>query len=226
MASVSAHTWSAVDDYVERHLIGADPVLAAVLEASHAAGLPNIAVSPSQGKLLNVLAKSVGAKRVLEIGTLGGYSAVWMARALGDDGRIISIEADARHAEIARSNVARAGVADKVEIWIGAAKELLPKVAASGDGLFDFSFIDADKASIPEYIDWAVKLSRPGALILVDNVIRRGAVIEDDSTDDDVLGVRRMHELLAVDGRASATTIQTVGAKGYDGFTLIVVNAQ
>ena len=222
---MSAHTWSAVDDYVEHHLIGDDPALAAVLEASHATGLPSIAVSPSQGKLLNVLARSVGAKRVLEVGTLGGYSAIWLARALGVDGRLISIEADARHAEIARSNVDRAGVADKVEIWIGAAAELLPKIAASGDGLFDFSFIDADKANIPEYVDWAVKLSRPGALILVDNVIRRGAVIEEASTDDDVLGVRRMHELLAADERVSATSIQTVGAKGYDGFTLMIVNA-
>jgi predicted O-methyltransferase YrrM len=146
-----------------------------------------------------------------------------MARALGPDGRLISLEADARHAEVARLNVDRAGLTEKVEIWIGSAIDLLPKVAASGGGPFDFSFIDADKANIPEYVDWAVKLSRPGALILVDNVIRHGAVIEQASTDEDVLGVQKMHESLAADRRVLATSIQTVGAKGYDGFTLIVV---
>lgn len=220
---MSAETWTAVDEYIEHHLIGDDPALTAALEASHSAGLPSIAVSPAQGKLLNVLASSVGAKRILEVGTLGGYSTIWMAQALGLDGRLISLEADARHAEVARSNVDRAGLTEKVEIWIGSAIELLPKIAAADAGPFDFAFIDADKANIPKYVDWAVKLSRPGALILVDNVIRHGAVVEQASTDEDVLGVRRMHELLAVDGRVSATSIQTVGAKGYDGFTLIVV---
>jgi len=221
---VSTHTWSTVDEYIEHHLIGDDPVLTAALRSSDDGGLPSIAVSPAQGKLLNVLASSVGAKRILEVGTLGGYSAIWMARALGSEGRLISIEADARHAEIARSNLDRAGLSDVVQIWIGSAAELLPKIAASGEGLFDFTFIDADKANIPEYVDWAVKLSRPGALILVDNVIRHGAVIDESSTDPDVVGVRRMHEMLAGDERVSATSIQTVGAKGYDGFTLIVVN--
>ena len=217
--------WSSVDRYIERHLIEDDPVLSAALRASDAAGLPSIAVSPAQGKLLNILVNSCQAKRVLEVGTLGGYSSIWMARALAADGQLISIEADARHAEIARSNIDKAGMSDRVQIWIGVASDLLPKVAASGGGLFDFSFIDADKANIPEYVDWAVKLSRPGALILVDNVVRHGALIDEDSADADVGGVRELHEMLAADKRVSATSIQTVGGKGYDGFTLIVVNA-
>ncbi len=197
--------------------------LTAGLKAAAAAGLPEIAVSPMQGKLLQVLAASVGARRILEIGALGGYSATWMARGLPDDGKLISLELEPLHAEVARGNLAKAGVGDKVDIWIGAALDLLPKLAAADVGPFDFTFIDADKANIPAYFDWAVKLSRPGALILVDNVMRHGALIDPEANSPDVVGVRAFLDALKDDGRVSATTIQTVGAKGYDGFTLALV---
>ncbi len=220
---MASDAWTAVDRYFEDRLIGTDPALDAALEASTAAGLPQIAVSPSHGKLLHLLAASIGAKRILEVGTLGGYSAICMARAMPEDGRLISIEADPRHAEVARGNLAKAGVARKVDIWIGEAIELLPKVAAAGIGPFDLSFIDADKANIPDYVDWAAKMSRPGALIIVDNVVRNGRVLDADSGDPDIAGVRRFHDMLASDERLTATSIQTVGVKGYDGFTLAMV---
>jgi predicted O-methyltransferase YrrM len=220
---VASDEWTAVDRYFEDRLIGDDPALDAALKASTKAGLPQIAVSPSQGKLLHLLAMSIGATRILEVGTLGGYSAIWMARALPADGRLISIEADPRHAEVARDNLAKAGVAKKVDIWIGEALELLPKVAAAGIGPFDFAFIDADKANIPDYVDWTVKMSRPGALIVVDNVVRNGRVLDATSDDPDIIGVRQFHEMLASNDRLIATSIQTVGVKGYDGFTLAMV---
>jgi len=220
---MSEELWTEVDRYFEDRLIGDDPALTAALEASEAAGLPTIAVSPSQGKLLYLLAAAIGARRILEIGTLGGYSAIWMSRALPGDGRLISLEAEARHAEVARASLARAGVGDKVDIWIGAALDLLPKVAAAGIGPFDFTFIDADKTNIPDYFDAAVRMSRPGALIAVDNVVRHGKLIDPGTNDDDVLGVRRLHDMLAEDDRVTAVSTQTVGVKGYDGFTLAMV---
>ena len=219
---MSETLWAEVDRYIEDRLIGEDGVLAEALATSRDSGLPEIAVSPAQGKLLNLLAQSVGATRILEIGTLGGYSAIWMARALPEGGRMISLELDPRHAEVARGNLRTAGLEDKVDIWIGPALELLPKVAAS-TGPFDFSFIDADKANIPGYLDWAIRMSRPGGMIVVDNVVRHGALIDSASNQDAVIGVRRMHDMLREDRRVSATSIQTVGVKGYDGFTLVVV---
>ncbi len=220
---MSEERWAAIDRYLEERHVPNDPALAEGLKASDAAGLPKIAVSATQGKLLQLLAASVGAKRILELGTLGGYSATWMARALQAGGRLISLEAEPRHAEVARGNLAKAGVDDKVEIWIGAALDLLPKVAAANLGPFDFTFIDADKANIPDYFDWAVKLSRRGSLIVVDNVIRHGAIIDPAAATPDVVGVRRFLDGLVGDSRVTATTIQTVGVKGYDGFTIALV---
>lgn len=222
---MSEDQWSDVDRYIEDRLIGEDAVLSAALEASKSAGLPEIAVSPPQGKLLNLLARSINAGRILEIGTLGGYSSIWMARALGDGGRLISLEMDPRHAEVARSNLKNAGLESKVDIWIGAAIDLLPKVAAADIGAFDFSFIDADKANIPEYLDWTIRMSRPGAMIIVDNVVRHGALVDAATSSDDVKGVQRMHEMLRTDSRVSAISIQTVGVKGYDGFTVMLVES-
>lgn len=220
---MAENQWTAVDDYVNALVVRPDAALDSALEATAAAGMPAIAVSAAQGKLLHLLARLVGARRVLEIGTLGGYSTIWMARALPEDGRIISLEIDAHHADVARRNLAAAGLADIAEVRVGAALDLLPKLAAEEAGPFDLSFIDADKANIPEYFDWSVVLSRPGALVVVDNVIRNGAVIDADSQDASVAGVRRLNEMLAKRTDVSATTIQTVGSKGYDGFTIALV---
>jgi predicted O-methyltransferase YrrM len=216
--------WTAVDRYFADLLSPPDPALAAALEASTAAGLPEIQVSANQGKLLNLLARLQGAKAILEIGTLGGYSTIWMGRALPPAGRLVTLEADPKHAEIARSNIARAGLSGVVEVRLGRALDTLPKLAAEKPGPFDFIFIDADKASIPDYFTWALKLSRKGSLIIVDNVVREGAVIEADSEDTSVQGVRKLHEMIAAEARVSATAIQTVGTKGYDGFTIALVN--
>jgi predicted O-methyltransferase YrrM len=215
--------WSAVDDYVTRLLVKADPALESAVEATARAGMPAIAVSAPQGKLLALLAQIIGARRILEIGTLGGYSTIWMARALPPDGRLISLEVDPRHAEVATANLAAAGVDKVTEIRIGPALETLPKLAEEAAGPFDLVFIDADKANIPEYLDWSIRLARPGTVIVVDNVVRDGALLDDSGQKPDVVGVRRLHEMLGTDHRVSATTIQTVGAKGYDGFTLGVV---
>ena len=214
--------WIAVDRYIMDALIPSDPVLDAALEASAAAGLPPIQVSPAQGKFLHLLARVQGARTILEIGTLGGYSTIWLARALPPGGRLITLEADPHHAGVACANIAYAGLADVVELRQGRALETLPELA----GPFDFIFIDADKPSNADYFTWALKLSRPGSLIVVDNVIRDGAVIDAASTDPDVQGVRRLNELLAAEQRVSATTIQTVGSKGYDGFTMALVTAE
>jgi predicted O-methyltransferase YrrM len=193
--------------------------LDAALEASAAAGLPTIQVSPSQGKFLHLLARAMGPRKILEIGTLGGYSTIWLARALSSGGRLITLEVDPRHAEVARANITRAGLADVVELHQGRALDTLPELT----GPFDFIFIDADKPSNADYFTWALKLSRRGSMIVIDNVIRDGAVIDADSTDPDVQGVRRLNQLLAAERRVSATTIQTVGSKGYDGFTMALV---
>ncbi|MGE0479644.1 MAG: O-methyltransferase [Phycisphaerae bacterium] len=216
-------TWSAVDEYLSQTLGATDTVLEHVLAASARAGLPAIQVSPTQGKLLHILARAVGARRILEVGTLGGYSAIWLARALPADGRLITLELDARHAHVARENLAHAGVSERVEVRIGPALDELPKIASAGAGPFDLVFVDADKPRNAEYVTWALRLARVGSLIVVDNVVRDGEVVDAASTDASVQGTRRVLELLAAERRVSATAIQTVGAKGYDGFAVAVV---
>jgi len=217
--------WAAVDAYLFDTLVQGDAALAAALALGAAAGLPDISVTPNQGKLLHLLARAQGAKRILEIGTLGGYSTIWLARALPPGGRLVTLEVDPRHAAVARENLDRAGVADVVEIRLGPALDILPRLAAEGAAPFDFIFIDADKPSNPDYFAWALRLARRGSLIVVDNVIRDGAVIDAASTDPAVQGVRRLNELIAAEPRVSATAIQTVGGKGYDGFALALVVA-
>jgi predicted O-methyltransferase YrrM len=224
---VSKQTWSAVDRYIDEQLIEPDAALDAALAASAAAGLPPISVTPSQGKLLQLLARSIGARTILEIGTLGAYSTIWLARALPPGGRLVTLEANPSYAEVASSNIAHAGLDEIVQLRVGPALETLPELAAEGGERFDLVFIDADKRHTPEYFTWALELTHAGSMIVADNVIRDGAVIDSDSEDPVVLGSRRLHELLAADRsvgqRVSATTIQTVGAKGYDGFTLALV---
>jgi predicted O-methyltransferase YrrM len=223
MSEEHEQLWSAVDDYVTRLLVKPDAALEGALAATAEAGMPAIAVSAPQGKLLALLAQSTGARRILEMGTLGGYSTIWMARALPADGRLISLEVNPRHAEVAAANLAAAGVDKVVEIRVGSALETLPKLVAEGEDPFDLVFIDADKANIPEYLEWSIRLSKPGSVIVVDNVVRNGALIDESGQKADVVGVRRLHDALSSDDHVSATTIQTVGAKGYDGFTLAVV---
>jgi predicted O-methyltransferase YrrM len=224
MTLTNERRWSAVDSYFADILIGSDAALEAALAANAAAGLPSIDVSAPQGKLIHLLARMAGARKALEIGALGGYSTIWLARALPEDGRLITLEVNARHAEVARLNIARAGLERKVEIRTGAALATLPKIEAEGLGPFDFVFIDADKANNAAYLEWALRLSRPGTAIVVDNVVREGEVIDASSADPDVIGVRRMFEEMAREKRLSATAIQTVGAKGWDGFALAIVN--
>jgi predicted O-methyltransferase YrrM len=217
--------WTEVDQYFSESLLPSDPILESALEATVAAGLPAISVSPNQGKLLQMLAQIVGARSILEIGTLGGYSTIWLARGLRAGGRLITLEVDPKHAEVAQLNVARAGLRDVVDVRIGNAVEILPQLSAERRGPFDLIFIDADKPNIPTYFEWALKLSRPGTLIIVDNVVRDGAVIDADSSDPSVQGVRRFIELLGAESRASGTVIQTVGIKGYDGFAIVLVSS-
>jgi len=216
--------WTRVDEYLEENLVPSDPVLEACLRSSREANLPNIQVSPTQGKLLYLLAKAQSARNVLEIGLLGGYSTIWLARALPPEGRIVSLEIEAKHAEVARANLERAGLASRVEIRLGPGLETLPKLRAEKRGPFDLFFLDADKANTRAYFDWALRLSRPGSLIVVDNVIRHGQLIEAGSRDPDVRGMREFLEALPSDRRVSATGIQTVGRKGYDGFVIALVN--
>ena len=222
---VSLEQWISVDRYISDLFLPADPVLDAALAASAAAGLPPISVSPAQGKLLSLLARLQGARRILEIGTLGGYSTIWLARGLAMGGRLITLEAEPAHAEVARANLARAGLSAIVDLRLGKAGETLPQLAAEGGGPFDLIFIDADKTGYPEYLPWALKLSRPGTLIIADNVVRNGAVADPESRDPNVQGVRRYNEFLAAEKRVSATVIQTVGSKGYDGLAIAVVTA-
>jgi predicted O-methyltransferase YrrM len=221
---MSQDQWNTVDGYITNWLIARDPDLEGALAASTAAGLPEIAVTPAQGKQLLILAQLVGARNILEVGTLGGYSTLWLARALPPGGRLITLEAVEKHAQVAQANIVRAGFGGVVELRLGPALETLPKLAAEGYRPFDMIFIDADKANIPEYFRWALKLSRPGSLIVVDNVVRRGALADPANQDPDVQGVQRLHEMLAAEPRVTATTIQTVGTKGYDGFTMARVN--
>jgi predicted O-methyltransferase YrrM len=213
--------WDAVDGYFNTALIPRDPALEGALERSRAAGLPSIAVAENQGRLLNLLAGLIGARRILEIGTLGGYSTVWMARALPGDGQLISLEIDPKHAEVARANLAAAGLADRAEVRLGRGIDLLP--ALEGGTPFDLIFIDADKPSNPDYFAWAMRLIRPGGLIIVDNVVRRGLVAQAKSQDPNVIGVRRLVERVAAEPRAEALALQTVGEKGHDGLMFIRV---
>jgi predicted O-methyltransferase YrrM len=215
--------WTNVDRYITDLIVQPDSALAAALDASEREGLPSIHIAPNQGKLLQLLVQLRGARRVLEIGTLGGYSAIWLARGLEPGGRLITLEANPHHAEVARKNIARAGLADVVEIRVGPALDTLPKLEIEKQGPFDVVFIDADKPNNGNYFEWAVKLSRHGTLIIVDNVVRGGAVVDPNTTDPNVQGTRQFNDLLARDKRVSATEIQTVGVKGYDGFALALV---
>ena len=217
---MSSERWDAVDRYLCDALGASDAALTAALEASTAAGLPPIHVAPNQGKLLQLIAAAAGARSILEIGTLGGYSTIWLARALPEGGRLITLEADAHHAEVARANLERAGVGIRVEVRVGRALDTLPRLEAERAGPFDFTFIDADKPGNPDYFRWALRLSHRGSLIVVDNVVRDGAVIDTGSTDANVQGVRRLMECIAAEPRVSATALQTVGSKGYDGFVI------
>ena len=217
--------WAAVDRYLTELLVPPDPALDGALAASADAGLPAINVSPLQGQLLHLLALARGARDILEVGTLGGYSTIWLARALAPGGRLVTLEAEPEHASIARANLARAGLNSAVELRLGRALETLPQLAAEGYGPFDLVFIDADKPSIPEYFGWALKLSRPGTLIVVDNVVRGGKVADPASDDPDVQGVRRFFERLAAEPRVRAAAVQTVGVKGHDGLALALVTA-
>jgi predicted O-methyltransferase YrrM len=220
---MSADTWSAVDQYISQLFVPEDPALAATLAASQAAGLPDIQVSPSQGKLLHLLARIQGARRILELGTLGGYSTIWLARALPADGQLITLESDPIHAGVARVNIARAGLDRLVELRLGPALETLPKLVTENRGPFDLIFLDADKDNYPAYLPWLLKLSRRGTILVADNLVRNGAVIDPASSDPRVQGVRRFNELLAAEPGTETTLLQTVGSKGYDGFALSVV---
>ncbi|MGW0971928.1 O-methyltransferase [Streptomyces sp. NPDC002516] len=217
--------WNDVDDHFTTLLAPADEILTAALRDSDAAGLPPINVAPNQGKLLRLLAEIQGARRILEIGTLGGYSTIWLGRALPADGRLVTLEYDPRHAEVARANLARAGLDKIAEVRVGPALESLPKLADENPEPFDFVFIDADKVNNPRYVEWAVRLARPGSVIVLDNVVRGGAVTDAASTDPSVVGTRAALELFASHPQLDGTAVQTVGSKGYDGFALARVRA-
>jgi predicted O-methyltransferase YrrM len=216
--------WSAVDEFLNSHVVPQDPTLTAALADSAAASLPPIAVAPNQGKLLHILARLRGARTILEVGTLGGYSTIWLARALPEGGRLVTLELDPKHAAVAQANLNRAGVADKVTIRIGPALDSLKALAGEGLPPFDLTFIDADKPNNPNYFDWALKLSRPGSLIIVDNVVRKGAVADARSTDPNVTGTRQLFVRLREEPRVTATALQTVGIKGWDGLIFALVD--
>lgn len=216
--------WTAVDSYIADLFLGRDPALEAALASSAAAGLPAISVSPTQGKLLHLLARLQGARKILEIGTLGGYSTIWLARALPADGHLISLELDPKHAEVARANLDRAGV-KKADIRLGRAADTLQQLVSEGSGPFDLIFIDADKQGYSDYLQWSLKLARRGTLIIADNVVRNGGVADPANTDANVQGIRRFNEVLAAEKRVTTTAIQTVGSKGYDGLAFILVTA-
>jgi len=218
--------WTAVDRYITDLLVPADPILDAALRASAEAGLPPIHVAPNQGKFLQLLASLLGARQILEIGTLGGYSTIWLARGLPPGGRLLTLESDPGHAAVACKNIAQAGLADRVELRLGLALDTLRQLVDEKRGPFDFIFIDADKPGYADYFTWSLKLSRRGTCIVADNVIRDGAVIDPNHADPLVQGVRCFHERLAAEPRVTATTLQTVGSKGYDGFTLAMVTAE
>jgi predicted O-methyltransferase YrrM len=218
-----AEKWTEIDKYFSNALIPSDPVLDGALESSMAAGLPAISVSPNQGKLLETLARILNARSILEIGTLGAYSTIWLARGMQAGGRLITLEADPAHAAVARINISRAGLQNVVELRVGSALDTLPQISAEDREAFDLVFIDADKKNIPAYFEWALKLSHPGSVIVVDNVVRDGRVIDSKSDDPDIQGVRRFIEMVGVNADVSGTAIQTVGIKGYDGFAIVRV---
>jgi predicted O-methyltransferase YrrM len=220
---ISPALWSAVDRYLVDTIVPTDAALQEATTAAEAAGLPAISVSANQGKFLSLLATIRGARNILEIGTLAGYSAIWLARALPSNGRLVTLEADSKHAEVARANIARAGLAGLVDVRVGLALDTLPQLAEQGNESFDLVFIDADKANIPAYFEWALRLTKPGSVIVVDNVVRRGAILDASSESPEVQGIRRFNELVASDPRVTATALQTVGSKGYDGFALVLV---
>jgi predicted O-methyltransferase YrrM len=217
--------WSAVDSYVNALFSPNDEALTSALEASVTAGLPQIQVSPAFGKLLYLLARSQTAENILELGTLGGYSTIWLARALSNCGKLVTLEAEPAHAQVAAANIARAGLSHLVELCLGPAINTLPELVQTGRGPFDFIFLDADKESYPDYLPWLLRLSRAGTIIIADNVVRNGGVIDDKSDDPRIRGVRRFNELFANESRISATILQTVGSKGYDGFAFGLVIA-
>ncbi|HKF50220.1 MAG TPA: O-methyltransferase [Terracidiphilus sp.] len=216
--------WAEVDRYLGDLLAPADAGLAKALEANEKAGLPSIDVPPLLGKFLDLMVRISGARRVLEIGTLGGYSTIWMARAVPDGGRVITLELEPRHAEVARTNLEAAGVLGRVEILVGVASESLQTMHEGGEQPFDLIFIDADKERMPEYLEWSMKLARPGTVIIADNVVRDGEVVNPETEDPQVTGVRRFLEMVAADPRLSATAMPTVGARGFDGFAIAVVS--
>ncbi len=216
-------TFTSVDEFISETLTPDDQALRDALEVAEAAGLPSIQVSPPQGRLLQILARLVGARQVLEFGTLGGYSTILLARTLPRDGRLITLEANPEYAEVARRSIERAGLGEIVDNRVGPALETLPDLETEGAGPFDFVFIDADKVSTPDYFAWSLDRTRPGGLIVADNVVRDGTLAETDSDDDATRAQRRLHKMLAAEPRVAATTIQTVGVKGYDGFTVALV---
>ncbi len=220
---MSQEQWTAVDDYFESFFTAPDPVLEYALKNSEQAGLPAIHVAANQGKLLMLLAQVHGAKRILEVGTLGGYSTIWLARALPADGKVITLEYNPKHAEVAAQNIAHAGFDQQVEIRVGKGVDVLAQLVEEGQAPFDFIFLDADKPSNPDYLQWSLKLSRPGSLIIADNVVRQGLVINADSDDPAIIGTRQLLETAAAEPRLEVTAIQTVGSKGYDGFALLRV---
>ncbi len=231
VSAVDQDLWTSVDEYIADQLLPEDPVLDMALAAGEAAGLPPIAITPNQGKLLELLARIHKAESILELGTLGGYSTIWLARALPEGGRLITLERDPRYAEVASANISNAGVADLVEVRVGPALDTLPELHEEGAGPFDLIFIDADKQNYPGYLEWSLKLSRVGTLIIGDNVVRAGAILDPEADDPGfgdggtAAGVRRFYEILAAEPRVSATAIQTVGAKGHDGFAVALVTA-
>jgi predicted O-methyltransferase YrrM len=220
LAAPGPALWTGVDEYLANHLVQPDAALDGALRAIAAAGLPAISVSPNQGKLLYLVARMIGALRILEIGTLGGYSTIWLARAVGDAGRVVTLEADRKHAEVARTTLARAGLNHTVDLRLGLALDTLPRLAAEPAGPFDLTFVDADKINTSAYFEWALKLSREGSVIVVDNVVRDGAIVDPATRDASVQAMRKFFAALAADRRVEATAIQTVGSKGYDGFAI------
>jgi predicted O-methyltransferase YrrM len=220
---MTQETWTLVDEYFGDLLIQEDAPLQEAVEASAAARLRPIQVTPAQGKFLHLLASATGARNILEIGTLGGYSTIWLARALPEGGRVITLEINPKHAEIAASNFARAGVTGRVDLRLGEALSTLPQLAAEGRGPFDLIFIDADRPNMPAYFDWSLKLARRGSIIVADNVVRRGGILDKSSNDADIQGVRRFADMASREKRVSGTVLQTVGKKGYDGFALLLV---
>ena len=221
--SSDSEMWTEVDNFFSAALLAPDPVLESALESIRAAGLPAISVSPNQGKLLEMLARILDARSILEVGTLGAYSTIFLARGMRAGGRLITLESDPAHAAVARANIARAGLNAAVELRLGSASDTLPQISAEGRGPFDLIFIDADKKNIPSYFEWALRLSRPGSIVVVDNVVRDGRVIDSKSDDPDIQGVRRFLERVGRNASVSGTAIQTVGIKGYDGFAIVRV---